>query len=101
MSIPALCNAGCQQQFTVTGFEIEQMHDGIEKTYFDCPHCKHRYVAYYTDPEIRRLQANIRNLQDSIQASKGMKLIEKNKLLMNELRKRMEDGDCNDQTGEA
>lgn len=94
MSIPALCNEGCQQQFSLDGFEIEHMHDGIEKTYFECPHCKHRYVAYYTDPEIRKLQANIRNLGKSSQTTKGMKLIEKNKRLMNEMRKRMEGGDA-------
>lgn len=90
MSLPTLCNEGCNQQFTVDGFEIEKLNDGVEKTYFECPHCKHRYVAYYTDPEIRKMQTNIRNLQGSNQTSKGMKLIEKNKRLMDELRKRTE-----------
>lgn len=90
MSIPAICNEGCNQQFSIEQFEIEQLYDGIEKTFFECPHCKHRYVAYYTDPEIRKLQTNIRNLQGSNQISKGMNLIEKNKRMMDELRKRME-----------
>ncbi|CAI6023171.1 hypothetical protein PAECIP112173_00332 [Paenibacillus sp. JJ-100] len=92
MSIPTICNAGCNKQFTIEKFEIEQMNDGVEQTYFECPHCKNRYVAFYTDPEIRKLQVNIRNMGKSSQTAKGVKLIEKNKRLMNDLRKKMEGG---------
>ncbi|WP_337034763.1 hypothetical protein [Paenibacillus illinoisensis] len=91
MSIPALCNEGCNKQFTVDGFDIEQLNDGVEKTYFECPHCKHRYVAYYTDPEIRKVQSIIRNLGQNNQTTRGIEIILRNTRLMDQLRKRMED----------
>lgn len=91
MSIPTICNEGCNQQFEVKSFEIEQMNDGVEKTYFDCPHCKHRYVTFYTDPEIRKVQASIRSIgRGSSKTNTALKMIGENTRLMNELRKRME-----------
>jgi hypothetical protein len=81
----------CQHEFQVDGFPIEDMPDGVEKTYFECPHCKREYVAFYTDPEIRELQAKIRNTGwNDEEANTLLKMVEDNKRLMNELRKRME-----------
>lgn len=57
------CDAGCQQAFAVEQFETKRIHDGIDKVFFTCPHCGHEYVAFYTDPEIRDLQAKIRRIQ--------------------------------------
>ncbi|WP_433581604.1 hypothetical protein [Paenibacillus amylolyticus] len=91
MSIPTICNEGCNEHFTIEQFEIEQMNDGVEQTYFECTHCNHRYVAYYTDPKIRKLQANIRNIgRGSSKTNTAMMMIGENTRLMNELRKRME-----------
>jgi len=84
------CNH-CQHEFQVDGFTIEDMPDGIEKTYFECPYCKREYVAFYTDPEIRELQSKIRNTGwNDEEANTLLKMVEDNKRLMNELRKRME-----------
>ncbi|MGF6356780.1 transcription initiation factor IIE alpha subunit [Paenibacillus sp. 4624] len=91
MSIPTICNEGCNQQFTIERFEIEQMNDGVEQTYFECTHCKKRYVAFYTDPEIRKLQSRINDI--GLEEGKtllALSMIESNARSMNELRKRME-----------
>ncbi|MEO2212105.1 hypothetical protein ABGV40_14780 [Paenibacillus amylolyticus] len=95
MTIPTICNEGCNQEFTVSSLEIEKMNDGVEKTYFDCPHCKHRYVAYYTDPEIRKLQDDINNLGYSKNVNDSTIadiMIKRNKKLMKELRLKVEGG---------
>jgi len=63
MSISTNCDAGCNQAFTFDDFSFLKLPDGIEKTYFTCPHCDHEYVAFYTDEEIRKLQARIRRVQ--------------------------------------
>ncbi|MEK4273115.1 hypothetical protein [Paenibacillus sp. FSL R7-0026] len=95
MSVSTICDEGCTQEFTVTSLEIEQMNDGVEKTYFDCPHCKKRYVAYYTDPEIRKLQDEINNLgysKNVIDSTIAEIMIKRNKKLMKELRLKVEGG---------
>ena len=58
----ALCNEGCGKVFAITGFTIRKLADNIEKTFFTCPHCGHEYLCFYTDPEIRRLQKQIRSV---------------------------------------
>lgn len=57
------CDAGCQQAFEVGSFLTNKLPGGIEKVYFACPHCSREYVAFYTDEEIRKLQARIRRVQ--------------------------------------
>ncbi|MNW43606.1 hypothetical protein D3C74_208110 [compost metagenome] len=57
------CDAGCQQAFEVKSFKTVNLPDKVEKVCFTCPHCKHEYVAFYTDVEIRKLQARIRRVQ--------------------------------------
>ncbi|MGM1048391.1 MAG: hypothetical protein ACQEXX_19940 [Bacillota bacterium] len=63
MSITTHCNAGCNQAFTFDDFTFEQLHDGVVKTYFTCPHCGHEYTASYIDEETRNLQEKIRKVQ--------------------------------------
>lgn len=63
MSISTHCDAGCQKAFSIEDFSIIRLQDGIEKVYFECPHCEHEYLAYYTDGEIRKLQERIRRVQ--------------------------------------
>lgn len=57
------CDAGCQHSFEFGDFSIDQLGGGVEKVYFTCPHCGKEYVAFYTDDEIRKLQARIRRVQ--------------------------------------
>ena len=66
-AMPAICNEGCNKQFEVNGFQTARLSGAIEKTYFVCPHCKHEYVAFYTDLEVRELQAKIRRVQTKLQ----------------------------------
>ncbi|MGF7046384.1 hypothetical protein J2T13_000860 [Paenibacillus sp. DS2015] len=57
------CDAGCNQQFTVDRFITDRIGNGVDKIYIICPHCSHEYVAFYSDTEVRRLQAKIRRAQ--------------------------------------
>lgn len=57
------CDAGCQRAFNVESFVTGKLPGGIEKVYFKCPHCGKEYVAFYSDEEIRKLQARIRRVQ--------------------------------------
>ncbi|OMD20670.1 hypothetical protein BJP48_30920 [Paenibacillus odorifer] len=66
-SMPAICNEGCNKQFEVNGFQTARLPGAIEKTYFICPHCKREYVVFYTDLEVRELQAKIRRVQTKLQ----------------------------------
>ncbi|MEK3658159.1 hypothetical protein NSQ29_01190 [Paenibacillus sp. FSL F4-0236] len=66
-SMPAICNEGCNKQFEVNDFQTARLPGAIERTYFACPHCKHEYVAFYTDLEVRELQAKIRRVQAKLQ----------------------------------
>ncbi|MBY3623722.1 hypothetical protein HGO21_29860 [Acinetobacter sp. CUI P1] len=66
-AMPAICNEGCNKQFEVNGFQTARLPGAIERTYFACPHCKHEYVAFYTDLEVRELQAKIRRVQTKLQ----------------------------------
>lgn len=102
MSISTHCGAGCNQAFTFDDFSFEQLHDGIEKTYFNCPHCGHEYVAFYTDEEIRKLQDRVRKVQRRLlsqhydhdaAAKQEAKIKKKIKEKMDELRLRMGNND--------
>lgn len=61
--IQSVCDQGCKQQFTIHDFQHSNLDDGVEKTFFTCPHCNHEYVAFYTDEEIRKMQEKIRKVQ--------------------------------------
>lgn len=59
----SFCDAGCQKAFEVEDIQTVRIGEGIDKVFFICPHCQREYVAYYSDPEIRELQAQIRRVQ--------------------------------------
>lgn len=62
--IPAICNEGCNKPFEITDMPTLQIDDSdVEITCFYCTHCNHRYVAFYTDAEVRKLQEKIRKVQ--------------------------------------
>ncbi|MGN7309905.1 hypothetical protein ACTHQ4_02295 [Alkalicoccobacillus gibsonii] len=66
----AVCNKGCYKTFHVK-FMTDQHDEGIEETYFTCPHCQHRYTSFFTDPEVRRLQELIQFIQDKPKRSQA------------------------------
>jgi transcription initiation factor IIE alpha subunit len=92
------CDAGCQKAFEVESFNTTRIGDGIDKVYFACSNCKHEYVAFYTDPEIRRLQAKIRRVQQQLSnpratvkaAMREAEIKQQIKEKMDELRTRIE-----------
>lgn len=99
MSLQTHCDAGCQRAFTLENFQHERLHDGIEKTFFCCPHCDTEYVTFYTDEDIRKLQERIRRVQRRFAdpednhedaARKEAELKEQIKEKMDALRERME-----------
>ena len=62
-----ICTQGCQNVFNVDIFKTQSLDQNkklyqIEATYFQCPHCSHKYISFYTNPEIRVLQAQMRKL---------------------------------------
>lgn len=62
MSQLAYCSEGCNNRFYVTEFKVDQLPGAIEKIYFNCIHCDHEYLVFYTDIETRKLQERMRKL---------------------------------------
>ncbi len=83
------CDAkdGCKKEFDLDRFEVEKLGNGIEKTYFKCPHCGKEYIAFYTDKDIRMKQFRIRKLTSLKKINKLKKEIGND---MDNLRKRVE-----------
>lgn len=78
---------GCGEEFRIEGFEVEKLKNGIEKTYFKCPHCNKVYIAFYRDKDIRMKQFRIRKLTSVKKINKLKKEIGND---MDNLRKRIE-----------
>lgn len=55
---------GCGEEFHIARLSVDYLADGVEKTYFICPHCAKEYVVFFTDEEIRRKQQEIRRITD-------------------------------------
>lgn len=49
------CDAGCGEEFFILRFVAVPVRDDIERVGFDCPHCGHKYTAYYTNKKIKAL----------------------------------------------
>lgn len=75
----------CQYEWELEKMETAKLDD-IEKVFFICPNCQKEYIAYYTDTEIRKIRARMK------QASRKeyQRLVRMNKKLMKELREKME-----------
>ena len=69
--IAAHCDAGCKKEFTITKFRTKKVKNGIEKTFFLCPHCKQEYVAYYASAETLKLQKDMRKLHVTMRGTYG------------------------------
>lgn len=50
------CDAGCAQEFIILKLVTVPVRDDIERVGFDCPHCGHKYTAFYTNKKIKALQ---------------------------------------------
>lgn len=61
-AIETTCDAGCNKPFTIFKTITLEIGSGIVETSFTCPHCHHKYVMFYTDPEIRKLQDKIQKV---------------------------------------
>lgn len=44
--------------------KTKEHRDSIEEVYFDCPICNHRYVSYFTNQRIRKLQYRMQKETD-------------------------------------
>lgn len=64
--IQTRCDRGCQKEFAVTKTRKIKVKNGIDKTYFRCPHCKEEYIVSYVSPDTSKLQREMRKLQKSI-----------------------------------
>ncbi|AUN10423.1 hypothetical protein RSJ21_09350 [Clostridium botulinum] len=55
------CDKGCKKKFEIKELKERKLRDGVIETYFKCPKCGRKYNCFYTDKEIRQLQAQLRN----------------------------------------
>lgn len=54
------CNEGCNEEFKIQ-LKEKKFKNGIIETYFECPSCGKKYICFFTDKDIRRLQSKLRN----------------------------------------
>ncbi|SDM14970.1 hypothetical protein [Sediminibacillus halophilus] len=56
----------CEREFEVKELKQETMEQDIHRYYVECPNqdCQAEYTSYYSDPEIRKLQQEIRTLSE-------------------------------------
>jgi len=78
----------CNRIFTDTQIKFQEakVKKDIIEVYYKCPHCKKKYTCFYTDKEIRRLQAKQRATKDVNEFNKLKEEVTKR---MNELKRRM------------
>lgn len=88
----AICDGtgGCKKEFRIAGFEVGKLDNGIEKTYFKCPHCNKEYVAFYTDEDIREKQEEMRALQARYHKAKKVKVLRRIQKLQAEIGRDMD-----------
>ena len=92
MSMLAVCEDGCYKQFYVNDFKTGKLPGNIEKVYYNCTHCEHEYVAFYTDLETRKLQEKMRKLHKRYAQSNAeyVKLNKQEKKLKKQIEGKME-----------
>ncbi|TQR26856.1 hypothetical protein C7Y47_24020 [Lysinibacillus sphaericus] len=60
----------CQTQITINLQEYEhpahKFKGYVVETYFKCPHCQKKYIAFVTDKKARMMQKEIRQYHQSI-----------------------------------
>jgi len=55
----------CDKQFVIKP-QLKKHGQGIQETYFTCPHCDEHYTAVVTNAEIRKRQREIKQLGDQL-----------------------------------
>lgn len=84
----------CSKEFEIQIF-VERHSHGIEEAAFHCTHCGHKYTAFYTDEDVRKLQAQARAMQP-FESKQDIKRFDKLKehigRLMDALKVRMQEG---------
>ncbi len=53
----------CEEEFEIK-LKERKHPKGIIETYFNCPHCKEKYISFVTDVKARQLQAEMNKLRD-------------------------------------
>ena len=81
-----ICTKGCNKVFENPEFKEEKLEYDVREIYFRCPHCGKKYTCFYTDREIRKLQALQRKTGD---INEFNNLKEKVTERMNKLKDRM------------
>lgn len=49
----------CTKEFELK-LRTRKLKDSIEEVFFRCPKCKKKYIAFYTNDEVKKLQTEIR-----------------------------------------
>lgn len=85
----AVCNEGCNKQFELTELKELKHDNDIIETYFKCPKCGKEYICFYTDKDIRKLQAELSNKWGKSSRKEIEELQVKVKNKMNTLKSKM------------
>lgn len=60
----------CQSEFAINLKTLEhpanKLKDYVIETYFRCPHCNEKYIAFVTDRQAREMQKEIRKFHKQI-----------------------------------
>lgn len=95
------CNS-CKRDFKIENVKTEDMGNGVERTFFSCPFCGHKYTGFYTDESIRNLQKKIQkavarlgndNYDQKVLKKRVAKLQQKTKGEIDALKTRMKPAD--------
>lgn len=69
MSNVTVCDQ-CQSEFVINLKSLEHPANKIKgyviESYFRCPHCNEKYIAFVTDKEARKMQKEIKKYHQSI-----------------------------------
>ena len=91
-AVVSFCNGqgGCNSKFTVN-YKTDRLPPDVEHTYFDCPECGLRYSCFYTDSQVRLLQAQMRDLLRRMGGGKiHMGNLQKVKAMQDRIKKEMD-----------
>lgn len=91
------CNEGCREAFHLTELStgVEELGNGVEHHYIECPNCRERYTSYYSNEKIRALQKEVGALRKKAplkikQRNRLNKLIRKLQFMGEELKKEIQ-----------
>lgn len=62
----------CNKKFEIKKLKEKKHPKGVVETYFKCPHCQKKYIAFVTDQEARKTQHQIKKLYASLPQIKDL-----------------------------